>query len=258
MQQAVPGGRWVKLLAGGLALPIVGGILLGADFLYLLSPVAAVLVGIAVLIGWSKRRQWQRHAGSVQQWAARHNMTFIAEGGHPEWLAWLPETRQWSVDTMLTGTIDGREIRLADCWYPRTTPKGSDRERRLAAVIELCREFPDITVATRGARAWWPWWRSNATGFTGDKVFDSWYQVTTSDPETARTILGDDLRYDLTEGLLPTWQVHESTLIVYWSASRTMAAETLDQSLSEALRLTDLVENPAQPEDEAVPASQHA
>jgi hypothetical protein len=254
-QQPVPRERWVKLLAGGFALPIVGGILLGADFLFFLSPVAAVLVGIAVLIRWSNRRKQHRRAGSVPQWAARHGMTYTADGGRPEWLHQLPEARPWSVGALLTGLVDGREVRLADCWYPRDSPRGADRERRLAAVVELGRDLPDITVATRAAHSWWPWWRSNAVGFTGDKVFDSWYEVTTADPDAARTLLGDDLRYDLTEGLLPAWQVHGSTLLAYWSPSATLSADTLDQRLAELLRLTDLVENPSQPDDDTVSAA---
>lgn len=176
--------------------------------------VATIVVAVAVAGAPHRQR-----LDEMRRWAAANGWTYTPRPD-VDWGRRLPGRGRRGVSFAVTGTIDGRQVTVAEYRYREinaTTDQPSFRTHRyVLTVVWLSRPGPTVAVVRRGALSQFV--RSlfgGGTSTTGDEEFDRGYRVATDDPAGAASVLGPDLVAGHVTGAFPDWSMRGDELMAF-------------------------------------------
>lgn len=207
---------------------------------------AAFVALIVVLIVFSVRRERQRQA-RIRQWAASRGWTVTAKPGAMEWTSRLPGRNRRGVSLLLSGTLYGRPVTIAEYSYTTESMADSSGNRSttthylLVTLVRLPGSYPPIAVQPRGAlsklgRAIF----GEGAAATGHEEFDRQFRVETKDPAASRALVGPALVTEHLAGRIPAWSLAGQDLLT-WQQGRIKDPSELETLAVPVVRVADLL-----------------
>jgi hypothetical protein len=205
-----------------------------------------LLALIVVLIVFSVRRERQRQA-RIRQWAERRGWTVTVRPRGIEWTSLLPGRNRRGVSLLLSGTLYGRPVAIAEYSYTVTTSTGTSGGSTtvtynfIVTVARLPAWYPPVAVQPRGAMS--KLGRSifgdNAAA-TGHEEFDRRFRVVTKDPAASRALIGPALVGEHLAGRIPGWSLAGQDLLT-WQVGPIKDPSQLETVAAPVLRIADLL-----------------
>jgi hypothetical protein len=215
------------------------------EWLGLLIPVGLIvlLIVLVVLVVHARRRERARQA-LLQQWVGDNGWSYVPSPS-VDWMHRLPGRRRKGVSLLLSGTVSGRPVNVAEYSYTesRTTTDSegrshttSETHRYIVVVVNLRRPLPDLEVRPRAglsrlARTWF------GGGTQSTEIFDQRFRVL-GDAETAGQVIPPALYAEHVAGTVPPWSVHHTELMTY-SRGRLQDPERIPELAGPLLRVAE-------------------
>jgi hypothetical protein len=213
---------------------------------------SAVLFGIAVtvvvmiaLVVWRTRRERAREA-EVSQWAASRGWTVTPRPGDIEWTSRLPGNNRRGVSLILSGTVYGWPVRVAEysCTTSSSGPDGasnSTTHRYVVTAVRLAAWYEPIAVESRGgiSRLGHAIFGDNAAA-TGHADVDRQFRVQTKDPAISHGMVGPALIAEHLAGQIPTWSLAGQDLLA-WQKGRISDPSRIEALAAGLIRVATLI-----------------
>lgn len=226
----------------------------------------AVFAGF-IFVGFKiARRGWRpsKNEQAFLRWAAADGWTVVLEPEQVSWAGLLPGRKTGAVRMLLSRTVGGRELCVADYRYStRRSPGLLDGGRRVgppmrnhhyvAGWVRLPAEYPPVTVGRPDRLGWIDdvldvnldrladRYLGPRQVPSGDPEFDARFALQAYDPAAAFTVVGPALRRAMLAGEVPTtWQVKGADLVTWRSGSFT-EPQVIVNLANGVLRVAELI-----------------
>ncbi|MEH1100408.1 hypothetical protein [Micromonospora sp. CPCC 205561] len=213
-----------------------------AGLALLLGAVLTVIVVVAHRRERDRRDWWRR-------WAAHYGWTFT-ENPQAAWTDRLPGRNRRGVRFVLTGTMHGRPVGVAEYAYTEThtstgadgnTTTSSQTHSYVVTLVWLRRPFPELAVAPRRAFSRLGRALFGDDGYaTGNAEFDRQWRVGAAVPGQ-QTLVGPTLVAAHLAGAVPAWSVRGAEL-VSWRFGRLHDPALVQSLLTSLITVADLLE----------------
>lgn len=212
------------------------------ESLGLLIPVG-LFVLVVLLIVFARRRERARQT-LLQQWASDNGWSYVPSPS-VDWMNRLPGRSRRGVSLLLSGTLSGRSVNVAEYSYTEsrmtTDSDGrshttSETHRFIVVVVNLRRSLPDLEVRPRAglsrlARTWF------GAGTQSTETFDQRFRVL-GDAAAAGRVIPPDLLAEHIAGTVPPWSVRNTELMTY-ARGRLQDPERIPDLVGPLLRVAD-------------------
>jgi hypothetical protein len=214
--------------------------------------IVAFIALVVVLIVFSVRRERERKA-RIEQWAASRGWTVTQRPGDFEWISQLPGRTRRRVSLLVSGTLNGRPVGVAEYSYTTTsststgtgtgssTSTSTTTHHLIVTVVGLDAAYPPVAVQPRGAlsRLGRTIFGDNAAA-TGHDEFDRQFRVQTKDPAYSRTLVGPALIGEHLAGRAPAWSLAGQDLLM-WQQGRISDPSQIEAAAAQLVRVADLL-----------------
>ncbi|WP_066367171.1 hypothetical protein [Herbidospora mongoliensis] len=198
----------------------------------------ATVGALIVISGLSERKRTKQ----IREWAADHGWTVEKRPPPSGWAARLPGGYGHGVSLLLSGTVDGRPVAVADYAYSARDSDGEETAYNyVVTAVRFDRRYPPIAVVSRGAfsRLGRRMFGDNAAA-TGHVDFDRRFRVVTQDPELSRALLGPALIAAHLADRIPEWSLADHDLLA-WEPGRIKDGDHIETRVTALLRVADLL-----------------
>jgi hypothetical protein len=177
--------------------------------------IALTVVVLIALVVWRARRERVREA-EISQWAASRGWTFTPRPGDIDWTSRLPGNNRRGVSLILSGTVYGWPVRVAEYSYTTSSEDSTTTHRYLVTAVRLAAWYEPVAVQSRGgiSRLGKAIFGDNAAA-TGNADFDRQFRVKTKDPATSHALLGPALIAEHLVGQIPAWSLAGPDLLAW-------------------------------------------
>ena len=182
---------------------------------------------VALPVALSMRRnRLERDRWAVLLTGARQLGLTVTSNPRADWAAQLPGRDIRGVSVVVSGVVDGWPVAVAD--YSHTisstvmvgntmTPTSETREY-VAYVVWVPPRMRHLSIAVEdrsgmsrlGRRVF-----GDSATATGNEAFDRRFKIWAQPPESAQRLIGRELVAEHLAGHLPTWNLHNGTLVTY-------------------------------------------
>jgi hypothetical protein len=215
----------------------------GQFFIALTVVVVIVLIALTV---WRARQERAREA-EISQWAASRGWTVTPKAGAIEWTSRLPGTNRRGVSLILSGTVSGWPVRVAEYSYTTTSSSGPDgassstTHRYVVTAVRLAAWYAPVAVQPRGgiSRLGKAIFGDNAAA-TGHPDFDRQVRVDTKDPATSHALVGPALIAEHLAGQIPAWSLAGQDLFA-WQEGKITDPSRIEPPAAGLIRVATLI-----------------
>ncbi len=174
------------------------------------------VVFLAVVVPMSMRAERARKA-VLWDWAVTHGWTFT-ERGRAAWTARLPGRNSRGLGVIVSGSLGGRWVTVAEYSYQTTSSSGDSTTTTthnfIVVLVVLDRMYPPVSVRHRGVfsqlgRAMF----GDKPTATGYGLFDSQFRIDAQDPVCAKALVGPALIAAHTARTVPSWSLVGAELL---------------------------------------------
>jgi hypothetical protein len=199
---------------------------------------------VVVLVVVSARRERER-LRRVRAWAGRHGWTVVPVPA-VDWPQ-LPGSRRRRVSLLLSGTVGGWPVAVAEYSYETESMADSDGRRSttthrlVVTAVRLPVRHAAVAVEPRGAvsrlgrRLF-----GDGSAATGDEAFDRRFRVRAADPAAARWLVGPALIAEHLAGRVPTWSL-AGTELLSWRPGQLDDPEAVPPLAAGLVRVANLL-----------------
>lgn len=209
---------------------------------------AGVITLVIVLIVVAVRRERERKA-RIAHWAASRGWAMTLRPRGLEWTSRLPGRNRRGVSLMVTGSLGGWPVAVADYSYTTTSSTGtgsrsstsSTTHHFVVTAVRLGAAYPPVAVQPRGAlsRLGRSIFGDNSAA-TGNGEFDRQFRVQTKEPAYSRTLVGPALVNEHLAGRVPAWSLAGPDLVT-WRQGRIDDPSQIEAMAAQLLRVADLL-----------------
>lgn len=180
-----------------------------------LFAIAATVVVLIALVVWRARQERAREA-EISQWAVSRGWTVTPRPGAIEWTSRLPGSNRRGVSLILSGTVAGWPVCVAEYSYTTSSEDSTTTHRYIVTAARLAASYAPVAVQSRGgiSRLGQAIFGDNAAA-TGDADFDRQFRVQTKDPATSRGVVGPALIAEHLAGQIPAWSLAGQDLLAW-------------------------------------------
>jgi hypothetical protein len=198
---------------------------------------AVVLIALAV---WRARRERARKA-EISQWAVSRGWTVTPRPGVLEWTSRLPGTNRGGVSLIVSGTVNGWPVRVAEYSYTTSSEDSTTTHRYVVTAVLLAAWYEPVAVQSRGgiSRLGKAIFGDNAAA-TGHEDFDRQFRVKTTDLATSRALLGPALIAEHLAGQIPAWSLAGQDLLA-WQEGKIGDASRIEGLAAGLVRVATLM-----------------
>jgi hypothetical protein len=189
--------------------------------------VLAIVVLLGALIAISVRRS--RH--DRERWAfllhqAHQQGWIISHHPHVDWTARLPGQNSGGVSVAISGIVDGRPVAAAEYSYTTSSvtmvsnsPVATSQTHEFVVfIVWMPPEQRHLSVQVERRTGVSKLGRQifgDSPSATGHDEFDHKFKIVSQPPELARRLVGPALIAEHLAGHVPTWSLHNGTLLTY-------------------------------------------
>ncbi|MEV5747573.1 hypothetical protein AB0L00_07110 [Actinoallomurus sp. NPDC052308] len=209
-------------------------------FLIIIILMLLLAVGIQVVRGAAQRGKTKELAA----WAASNGWSFEEGDVRAEWRDRVPGLPGFAVRRMVSGTVDGFPVTIADAMY--VTSRAGEGRRVIHDLVILCVRLPgpgpETRVEARGAVSnalRTVGLKHQASIETGDADFDRRFAVVTDDPEWAARLFSPELIEAISADDVRSWTLHGDELLMV--KKEPFVVYEVDRHATDIVRMAKLI-----------------
>jgi hypothetical protein len=213
--------------------------------LLVVIPIVVVVVLLVVIVRRQRQRERERQA-QISQWAVSHGWTVTPRPGPIEWSSRLPGSNRRGVSQILSGTVDGWPVSVAEYSYTTTSGGGPDggttttTHHFIVTAVRLASSYPAVAVQPRGgiSRMGRAIFGDDAAS-TGNEDFDRQFRMKTKDP-AGGALVGPALIAEHLAGRIPPWSLAGHDLLT-WQQGRLTDPSRIEPLAAALIRVANLI-----------------
>jgi hypothetical protein len=200
----------------------------------LLIPIGLLLLVIVLAVRERARQALLERWASSNGWSSRsRRLDPSLPTVTVDWIDRLPGRSPWGVSLLLSGTLSGRAVSVAE--YANRETGGGDgttleMHRFIVVVVNLHTPLPDMEVRPRARRRF-------GRGTQSAETFDQRFRVL-GDAVATEQVIPPALLAEHVAGTVPPWSVHHTELMTY-TRGRLRDPERIPDFVAPLLRVAD-------------------